>query len=349
MKTFEIAAPWSPLGGRGVFCLGTSTIDLARDLIIAACISSRGRNMTMLKRRPSLAIATLVLIASSAIRVECAFAFQSPAFDQETLRAIEIETLVLDARRRITSCEAIVEHRSIDGRRKTYKLVCDGPNVRMDYGLSIVVKTDDHIVVRNVSGRSYFPGQIHPSNWNGSMIFDPRQLGITIAPVGVLHSCNGLTDCLATRNRAQSTLTRERRDARDLVHIQTRFHNDFTTDLWIDEQRGPGLVKAEFHTFHKGQSLHDRMTIDLVEVDGAWFPKKVTHQRATNGLFWSADVAELREIRINQGADYQLFTPAGMGFLAGDRLKDSRRTATPSTPLIWNGKELVWPPGEEHG
>ena len=274
-------------------------------------------------------------------------------FDAETQRAIALEESVVVARRAIRSGEADVVHTDVSGSDiRHWKLWFQGDKLRMEQYASSqeqpakIVKNDAKIYHKQVGihekTKQLMLGnaEVHPEDWNGTMLFDLRRLGITMIPSGGLHSTNDWNHTLGTKQRLRSTIADVELNGRP-VKLITRLDPDGDAiKLWIDEERGPSLVRGELTSKHRGQVLADVFVVDLEQFDDVWFPQRVTHHRTVGGFGPPADETTLKNVRLNQGIDENLFTLGSVGVEVGETVNIYPSSPGKMSP-IWDGTKLV--------
>ncbi len=274
-------------------------------------------------------------------------------FDAETERAIALEQSVVAARQGIRSGEADAIYKGHSGNDvRRWKLWFRGDKLRMEQFPTAleqpakIVRSDGHIYHKQVGMHEktgqLSPGnaEIHPDDWNGTMLFDLRRLGITLTSTGGLHSISDWNHTLGTRQRLRSTIADVELNGR-AVKLITRFGlGGRVGKFWIDEGRGLSLIRAEHTITHRGQVIADVFVVDLGQFDGVWFPKHVSLLRTVDGIGPSAETITLENVRLNQGIDEHLFTLASVGVEAGETVNVRPKPAGPMMP-IWDGTKLV--------
>src|SRR5690606_17668308 len=151
---------------------------------------------------------------------------------------------------------------------RTWKLWFDGDRLRMELLSSqydrpkTIIQAEGKIFHRGVGVKSdtgeevLGNAEIHNDGWKSSL-FDLRKIAVIATPPGVLHSIGNWEHPLADTTRMRERIVREIVDGIELVRIDMRAPDGDHTSIWIDEDRGPSLVRYRHTASVKGQSLVD--------------------------------------------------------------------------------------------
>ena len=240
-------------------------------------------------------------------------------------QALLLEESVFKTRRAIRSGEA--EVRVAKGRRnRHWKLWFKGDRLRMEKFdasgevMCTTVHTPKQTFVRRISmkenGEAVVTTSVHEADpeRGGENIFDLRKLGLYPLPVHSLHSIDDWLYFVANpkhRRISNGPATLEGHDVTEIVFLAS---DGDKTRVWIDEHRGPSIVRIE-HTAHpKGRDVFvDSLAVDLAEIDGLWFPVQVVRQRKVGFRVYAPEAVVLENVRLNHEIDDSLFTLRSTG------------------------------------
>ncbi|MBX3444946.1 MAG: hypothetical protein KF774_21275 [Planctomyces sp.] len=292
----------------------------------------------------------LAQCAATTLLLSALAQLQPPEHDEQTRAAIELESRVIAARLGIPSGQADLTVHVSPSDTRQWRMWFLGDKLRMEQlggkgvGPRKIVRADGKIYHRSygigVDGEvKRGSAEVHPDDWEGTMIFDLRRLGLIKAPAGVLHSVEKDL-ALGNPQRARSTIESAELDGRPVRLIITEgIGGKNTLKTWIDEERGPSLLRVENHIVLNGKQFLDSVTSELALVDGTWFPERVTFARSVDGRALPPQVTELTNIRLNQPIDEGLFTLGSVGIDPGERVNVT--PAASQTPPVWDGANLV--------
>lgn len=275
----------------------------------------------------------IAALALSLCAMSCAFSDEqqvgtkSDQANNEHLaqQALLLEESVFKTRRAILSGEA--EVRVATGRRNSHwKLWFKGDRLRMEKFdtsgdvMCTTVHTPKQTFVRRISmkenGETVVTTSVHEAHPNrgGEHIFDLRKLGLYPLPVHSLHSVDDWLYFVANPKHqriSNGPATLEGQDVTEIVFLNS---DGDRTRVWIDEHRGPSIVRIE-HTAHpKGRDVFvDSLAVDLAEIDGLWFPVQVVRQRKVGFRKGPPESVVLANVRLNHDIDDSLFTLRSTG------------------------------------
>lgn len=266
-------------------------------------------------------------------------------------RALALERRVLDYYRSLSSGEATltVEVSREDVRR--WKLWFKGDRLRMEQFESRyerpkqIVRADGRIFhrgfgTRPATGESVLGlPEIHSEDWTGTSLFDLRKLAVVAAPPGILRALDSWERPLGDAQRIRERIEQENVEGHVLTRIDMRAGDGNTTTIWIDEHRGPSLVRYKHTADVRGKTYVDLQNNELEHYDGVWFPRRLVHQRFVNGRPLRAQVTTLTDVRFNHPIDDSLFTFASVGVKPGD-LVNVYTEGSPPPVMYWDGEQL---------
>ena len=305
----------------------------------------------MLAQRMSVAL-RVGLAASIIVCGATSASAQNKEVDAVTQAALDLGARVEAARKSIRTAHARLVIDQLGGRDvRTWTLWADGPRMRIEtahsqFELPSKAALDGEFVfTRNYGirgdGDDFVIGsaEVHGADYNGTMLFDVRRLGLLPVPLGAWHSIPESRSLLNDPNQLHSTLEDVERDGQRLTLI-TRHGNDRVARMWIDEQRGPSVVRMEHAVTVGTEEILDTLTVQVAEIGRHWFPVEVTYSRSVDGIpLGPTERTQLKDIRLDAPLEPELFTLASFDVQRGEQVLVTP-TPTNGNP-IWDGTKLV--------
>jgi hypothetical protein len=79
--------------------------------------------------------------------------------------------------------------------------------------------------------------------------------------------------------------------------------------IWIDEQRGPSVIRSEIQSQWKETHILSTMTCDLTDIDGIWYPRIILYWRTIGGFRSSEQKTTLKDVSFNgKGFSDEIFS-----------------------------------------
>ncbi len=170
---------------------------------------------------------------------------------------------------------------------------------------------------------------------------DLRWLGIYIVRSGALHAAVP-TAILSNPARTETTVETVVLDGVECQLVRITMKKGQKVAYWISPSEQYAVKRAEIASTAGGRFWESRIeaTGQVHQPSGIWFPTRCKYRQQIDGQLESEEVVDVRVISLNEKIPDETFTLAGMNLPVGLPVTDSRGVGDPLT-MKWDGTQLV--------
>ena len=275
-------------------------------------------------------------------------------------KMLQWEAEVLNARMRIDCLDGVVHYgppraasrdfEEIELRQSTERrFAFESGKRRSDTPRTIRVLNDEQLLTRVVPSSPQYTDKVTIRTPGDDINpVDGRLIGLIPGHMETLYNLN-LRDYFGSDRENLQSLTklqiRENVGDEKLVTISCEFQNEnrLKTELWIDPNRGPGIVRHVRECTIKGRDgepgqFVTSMNVKLGDFDGVWFPKAIFFENQFDGRVTNREVQLVQELKVGGDVPDDQFSLATMGLPPGGQVNDL--TGERMKAGIWDGTEV---------
>ena len=258
----------------------------------------------------------------------------------ESLRAQALIAQVVDYRKRIRTGSALVSVEQPGQDSKRWRAWFKGD----------AMVRSDNLVYRESqiqTGGDYFehhldrvvsPERRPPEDPNSS-ILNLRLLGVIAMPTFAWPPAQGFDWFVSLFEDADLSVETVDYDGRTVELITADMGNDRVFRYWIDEERGPSIVRVEIRSNYRESYLLSTLTCELAEFDSVWFPRQMTYSRKLGDAAMPPAQTVFEDVMFNRELDDDVFSLNALNVPPGTFVHES-----PHHPMgrrYWDGARLV--------
>ncbi|MEZ5941938.1 MAG: hypothetical protein R3C18_11140 [Planctomycetaceae bacterium] len=239
--------------------------------------------------------------------------------DDITEQALKLEREVLAYRESLVNIQAEISEKRGGRTTLKWKVWQKGDRIRFDRERAarqrpaIFVKDDMHVYCRRLVTRAadnssrWGDIEVNPVDWDAGLVFDLRVLGIVAtSPMSLYHRT--LKDTLLTDARFERTaFERDVLNGEEVVRIELRSGDTYSTTVWIDETKGPSVVRIRYRGLYEGRLIEDLMQVDMQQVGDNWYPAQLAIQRYYGQFPSQKQFVTISNVHLNEEIDDGLF------------------------------------------
>ncbi|MCA9045535.1 MAG: hypothetical protein KDA69_14510 [Planctomycetaceae bacterium] len=156
--------------------------------------------------------------------------------------------------------------------------------------------------------KSWGKTQSYPLDWDGSPVFDLHVLGVIPAsPIGLGKLLLRKDSVLGQTQLQRTAFERVMLNGDEVVRIEMKNGDSISRTVWIDDTKGPSVVRVRYRAHYKGQLVEELMQVELQQVGDNWFPAQLATQRYTGGFPIPKEFVTISNVRLNEEIDDNLF------------------------------------------
>ncbi|MCA8991376.1 MAG: hypothetical protein KDA88_05335 [Planctomycetaceae bacterium] len=245
---------------------------------------------------------------------------EASAQDDVAERALKLEREVLAYRESLVNIQAEISEKRGGRTTLKWKVWQKGDRIRFDRGWAtrerpaIFVKDDKHVYCRRLVTRAadnssrWGDIEVNPVDWDAGLVFDVRVLGIIpTSPISLYHRTLSADTVLGKTRLQRTAFEREILNGDEVVRIEMSSGESSSETIWIDETKGPSVVRVRYRAHYKGQLVEELMQVELQQVGDNWFPAQLATQRYTGGSPIPKEFVTISNVHLNEEIDDNLF------------------------------------------